>query len=844
LKASVLCLKNPENYEKFVVSFNRRLQMENHLQKLGIDMSELLPALSVDFASIYIVDIKERKMIPCAANNAIAKREQSMVESEQRYERIFEKYAEKYIPEQEREGFLKALSIDEIQKELQKNARYNYTFRRRSLDNEPEFLEMRFLRIGDSENFEKVLLACRIIQQEMVQMDLETNEELKLEIQAQKNILLEQEQVLQAISKIYDSVFAVNIPTDTFRQIRTLPQLEAILNMHTKASEALEELTELTIIPEEREEFREFMNLENIRRRLTGSNHFSYDYEGTLTGWCRINVIVTDRNARGEATDILLCVQGINEERRLAVKYSNTEESYKTLHKLIQSGMWSLEFDKKGKRIQAHLSKEFCNMLGYKNQKELEQVKEPWLVLMHPDDKSRVTKAYLKAMNDKRGKNIFDVKCRIMTRYQGYRWFRAAGRISRRRDNTPSSFYGMFMDIDEDVKRLEVVEQAKNAAEVANKAKSTFLFNMSHDIRTPMNAILGFADLLEKHLDDKIKRKEYLANIKTSGKYLLDLINEVLEMARIENGKVSLDEEPFAVDDLVKDIRVVLDEQYRKKKLQVERDIVVSDPCIYCDAVKIKGIYLNILSNAIKYTPEGGRIKISMREYAGRSAEYGIYETTVEDTGIGISAEYLPHIFDSFSRERTVTENKVVGTGLGMGIVKKYVDLMGGNISVESELGKGTKVTVQLEHHIAEPYETEPEPHSELSADFVAGKRILLAEDNELNREIAEEILHEVGFSVDSAEDGIQCVDKVLKAEPGYYDLILMDVQMPNMDGLKATRVIRKMEDKKRASVPIVAMTANVFEEDKKKAMKAGMDGFVGKPIEIPKLLDVMHRLL
>ena len=398
-------------------------------------------------------------------------------------------------------------------------------------------------------------------------------------------------------------------------------------------------------------------------------------------------------------------------------------------------------------------------------------------------------------------------------------------------------------------KRLEnenakVLQEAYVKAEAANKAKSTFLFNMSHDIRTPMNAIMGFADLLEKHDENPEKRKEYIGHIKTSSNYLLDLINSVLEMARIESGTATIDEEVVELNKVIESLQVMFEKKYYEKSLTVTRDVRMEHEKIYVDRGKLQEIFLNILSNAIKYTPEGGAIHISVLEQQSANPGFAKYEFSIEDTGIGISKEFLPHIFDSFSRERTVTESKIVGTGLGMGIVKKLIELMDGTICVESELGKGTKVTVNMQARIAAEEEYVGKKDIEIDSAMFSGKRILLAEDNELNREIAVTILEEAGLLVESAEDGIQCIAMLTKAEANYYDAILMDIQMPNMNGLKATSIIRKLDDVHKATIPIIAMTANVFDEDQKRALEAGMNAFVGKPIRLPELFGALFDVM
>ncbi|MDO4481998.1 MAG: PocR ligand-binding domain-containing protein [Bacillota bacterium] len=400
-----------------------------------------------------------------------------------------------------------------------------------------------------------------------------------------------------------------------------------------------------------------------------------------------------------------------------------------------------------------------------------------------------------------------------------------------------------------DVTEAHEKADTKAQLEIANAssaAKSAFLFNMSHDIRTPMNAIIGFTELLEKHLDDRELAQNYINKIQTSNDFLLSLINNVLEMASIESGKVNLDETYWDAHEFNDTLFSLFDSQMKEKGIEFTRENRIEHSNVFCDETKLREIFLNILSNAWKYTPPGGKVSMNLTEIPSDRPGYAIYRTVIEDTGIGMSEEFLPHLFEEFTRERSSTETRLNGTGLGMPIVKKLVDLMQGTIEVESKAGKGTKITVTLPHRIAHTEDTLKviEKASGYDESFFKGKRILLAEDNELNAEIAVTILEESGFSVDHAEDGIICVDMMEKAEAGYYDLILMDIQMPNMDGYKAARTIRKLSDPKKANITIVAMTANAFEEDRKNAFAAGMNHHIAKPIKVDELMRALTDIL
>ena len=392
----------------------------------------------------------------------------------------------------------------------------------------------------------------------------------------------------------------------------------------------------------------------------------------------------------------------------------------------------------------------------------------------------------------------------------------------------------------------EKLKKAYVAAENANKAKTEFLNNMSHDIRTPMNVILGYNHLMKSQLTES-KQLDYQKKIEQSGKLLLAIINNVLDMARIESGKIKVDENYERVGEVVDEIISTFSSEAEEKEIHLSGSMKVTHRNILCDGTKIREIYVNLVSNAMKYTPRGGNVTITVEELPCEKEGYMKVKSEIKDTGIGMSKEYLPTLFEPFSREQNTTTRRIGGTGLGMPIVKKMVDLMGGSIEVASELGKGTVFTFTLMHKIADrkfySQKTEAAETSEMGKNL-SGKHVLLAEDNDLNAEIAVTVLEETGIVIERVEDGIQCVNRVAQMSPGTYDLILMDIQMPNMDGYKATRCIRRLDDKKKAEIPIIAMTANAFAEDRKKAFDAGMNGHIAKPIDIEKLGAVILSVL
>ena len=390
------------------------------------------------------------------------------------------------------------------------------------------------------------------------------------------------------------------------------------------------------------------------------------------------------------------------------------------------------------------------------------------------------------------------------------------------------------------------LEIALKKAEDASLAKTRFLNNMSHDIRTPMNVILGHAQLMENELKGKgmPEMLEHLEKLQQSGNLLLAIINNVLDMAKIESGRMELDENYCRIEAVWKSLFAVFDEKARKKNIALHYTMNVEHEHVLTDVTKVKEILVNILSNAIKYTPAGGSVMVYVDELPCDESGYMIVRIRISDTGIGMSRDYLTKIFEAFTREKNTTKSKIAGTGLGMSIVKNYVDLLGGTIDVESELGKGSTFTVTLKHRIADEryYVKKHIEEIETGSEILEGRNILLAEDNDLNAEIAEAILKRAGLTIERVENGIQCVNRILEMPAGTYDMIFMDIQMPEMDGYKATQAIRNLTDKDKACIPIIAMTANAFAEDKRKTMEAGMNAHLSKPLNVPELMDTIRK--
>ena len=674
---------------------------------------------------------------------------------------------------------------------------------------------------------------------------------------------------------------------------------------------------------------------------------------------------------------------------RIRAAYEQIEREQAAMENIqaaLGSGPWSMEFDQNARMVSCTWSETFRNMVGYHGAEEFPDRLESWADLLHMEDKERVIKEYWDTVKDYTGEKTYDVEYRICTRHAGWRWFHAAGRLSRREDGSPVTFVGLFVDIEEEKRLAGQLEQQKvdlqdalAAAQHANRAKTTFLNNMSHDIRTPMNAIIGFTSLAAAHIDNTEQVQDYLAKITTSSNHLLSLINDVLDMSRIESGKVKIEEKETSLPEIMHDLKTIVQADIASKQLEFYIDTVdVVNEHVMCDKLRLNQILLNLLSNAMKFTMPGGIVSVRILQKENPDEGCASYEFQVKDTGMGMSREFLQHVFEPFERERTSTVSGIQGTGLGMAITKNIVDMMGGTISVESEEGKGTIFTVALRFRtctgperqevIAElkglrslvvdddfntcssvtkmlsaigmrpdwttsgkeavlrtqlaveqndeyaayiidwlmpdmngvevvrrirgiigenkpiiiltaydwadieqeareagvtafcskpiflselreilesPFNSqETEEAGTEGAVSFEGKTLLLVEDNELNQEIAMEILGSAGFVIDVADDGTVAVEKMREAAPGRYDIILMDIQMPIMNGYEATRQIRALENPDAADIPIIAMTANAFDEDRKAALEAGMNGHVAKPIDVPKLLALLEDIL
>ena len=517
------------------------------------------------------------------------------------------------------------------------------------------------------------------------------------------------------------------------------------------------------------------------------------------------------------------------------------------IHASLNSGPWSMEFDERGELTSCLWSDTFRHMLGYTGEEDFPNVLESWSDLLHEEDKPHVMREYWDTVRDRSGVKTYNVEYRLLTRNRGWRWFHAAGRLARRDDGSPVAFFGLFVDIDERKKMEEQfqrqtaqLQEALEAARYANRAKTTFLSNMSHDIRTPMNAIIGYTNFALESADPKVQ-KEYLHQISVSSKHLLGLINQILEFSKIEDRELEIKEELADLNEFSRRLETIFKVDMEERHLTYSITLDVQHTSLYMDDTHSFQVLANIINNAIKYTPEGGTVSILCKELPGATPDTCVLETVVRDTGLGMSQEFLSHAFDTFSREQTSTVSGIQGAGLGLAIVKNLVDLMRGTIQIESTLGQGTTVTVRIPHRLgAQAAKKAAGGLEEPDYSVLTGKHILVTDDIDINAMIVSKLLITKGCTVERARDGVECVDLVRKADAGHYDMVLMDIQMPNLDGYGATRAIRALEDRKKAGMLILALTANAFQEDIDKAFAAGMDGHIAKPLDAKVLFRKM----
>lgn len=679
----------------------------------------------------------------------------------------------------------------------------------------------------------------------------------KKNINMQDRNLEEIDTVSKALSSIYTGVFFIDLKKDIYRTVSAPETIIAMLKGMISAQEAINFAIRKVVSEDKVQDVITFVNLTTLPKRMSSKRFLNIEYRGKISGWVRGSFIEAKRDERGELTQVLYTYQVIDEAKRKeldtminleADKVSLTSENKElqqardAVYTILKSGSFICTYDRKGEKlIDVKYSDALRKLYGYTEKEEAAAHRDLWIKSIYPKDKKYVLDSYQNAVADNTGNTGYDVTYRARKKDGTLRWYRAAGHIIRREDGTADTCYGFVMDIDEQKKASDKLNEALKQAELASQAKTNFLSRMSHDIRTPMNGIMGLIEINEKHADDIEFTRKNRKKAKVAADHLLALINDVLQLSKLEDSSIELTEQPFYMTELTNDIFTIVEMKANENGITIKREDdaeVLKYPYLIGSPLHIRQIYLNILSNAIKYNKKNGSITCQA-SIIQKNAAYVLYRIMIQDTGIGMSEEFQKHMFDPFARECDEMTQKRQGTGLGMSIVKQLVDKMNGTISVESKLGEGTCIIVEIPFKLAHKEDvTDTKESDQVSS--LKGIHILLVEDNELNMDIAEILLRDAGAKITKAVNGKQAVEIFKDSKTDTFDAILMDIMMPVMNGYEATRKIRSLDREDAKTVPIIAMTANAFMEDVKKAKEEGMNDHIAKPLDVKKMMSVI----
>lgn len=719
-----------------------------------------------------------------------------------------------------------------------------FTYRARTKGNREgnEYFELKAIRVHQDETSFKVVIGIRPID-DLIREEGRHQRCLEEALASERR----SHEVISTISKIYWVIYLIDLEKDTCERIASVGEGYQVSGKVCAASQAFEDILQYIVSEEYWDHMRDFVDTRTLVKRLSQEDTITTTYRARTGEWRQARFIVKTRDEKGRAKDLLYMVNPIDRAKQKEMQYQAVMNALGMDFAVIfLTDLRQDTIEMIRGMEDTHLGLTLENV----HHRYSEWIRYACEHLVYEENREEIA-LLLSAAHLEREllqHKMYSVRCHVHPDPAGNEYFEVRAVLSQQDENHFEVIMG-YRPLDQVIREERMnqqrLEEALHQVELANEAKSAFLFNMSHDIRTPMNAILGFSRLLRMHKEEPEKILDYTEKIEKSGEYLLSLINNVLELSRIESGKSQLDEMIIDTKELNDAVGYLFENQMKAKQISFTRTLRTPHRFIYADKVKLQEILLNLLSNACKYTPPGGRVSFDVCSSPSKEEGIELFTATIRDNGIGMTKEFLAHIFEVFSRARSSTESRQPGFGLGMGIAKKLTELMGGTITVESEPGKGTTFTVSIPHRIAKCPEKEFYAEQSVLPDTVLqGRRILLAEDNDLNAEIAEELLKDAGLLVERARDGIECLAMLEKREPLWYDLILMDIQMPNMDGYKATTIIRHLEDPRLSKIPIIAMTANAFAEDKAKAIALGMNAHVAKPFDIRALKRVMADVL
>ncbi len=833
-----------------------------------LEQAELMAALTADYLNVFVVRPKE--------NTANTIKLQGYITTgideappDFSYSDMLRTYANERVYEEDRKDFLEQLLTESLLELFaQDREHFEYNYRILEADGSIHYYMARYSRISKIGDTLMLVVGFRNIDN-VISKRMEEERRQHEKEQSYQAEMKEQLMIVDTLAQGFKNVYLIDFEKETARIIKLDEIYFDILSIDGKSEfpyeMVLNHWISNVVYEEDRDKLAAVFSTEYARRMMLVNGEFTGNYRSIIDGEIHYYQYVMNKLDETGQKAVLgfQCVDEIVEQHlaqerkqreleearvRDAREHSEVIASLSTIYSTIfVSNIVSRQYEVLNS---VSLMREVAGKYG-----DFDDARENIIrTFMAPEMHERM-REFLNL--DTLAKRLSDTNT-ISTEYKdpSGRWFQARF-IVKKRDDSGQAVEVLYVARDYTAEKFQELEQKEQLAhslmiaQQANKAKTVFLSSMSHDIRTPMNAIIGFTALAQSHMDDREKVQDYLSKISTSGAHLLRLINDILDMSRIESGAVQLDEKQLNLSDVWREQYAMMRGLVEAKgqKLLIEmRDVAHED--VFADQLRLNQVMLNIVGNAVKYTKPGGRISVLLCEKPCERAGYATYEFSVEDNGIGMSEEFCAHIFETFTRERTSTVSGIQGTGLGMAITKNIVDMMGGTIEVESEQGVGSLFRVTVSLRLAEEQAKEPkdapkiEKHQDNRANRTydyGGRRVLVVEDNGINQEIATAILENMGLKVDIAADGVEAVDVMYAADEDWYDLIFMDIQMPKMDGYTATREIRTLISNKKANIPIVAMTANAFDEDRKKSFEAGMNGYIVKPIsmeEIAKVLD------
>ncbi|MCQ2489221.1 MAG: response regulator [Clostridia bacterium] len=806
--------------------------------------NEIIEILASEYTSVYYIDLTTDELTPYSMNEE-TENQFGVLFKNMTYSDAFRTYVDTIVLSEDKKLMLTAGSIGNIMKELRSKKTFLTTYRSEN-DGNPHYCEMKFVKVGNDEGAPKAVALG------FADKDEELRNRIETETVRKRNT-----DIIEILASEYTSVYYIDLTTDELDPYtmneETETEFGTVFRSGIKYSDAFKMYVDTLVYDEDKAMMLKAGSIYNILDELHDKKTFVTTYRSDNEGdprYCEMKFVKVGEDDNPQAVALGFSVIDDVYRKDLADKQreefiNGLADDYEAVFHVdfelntIETVRMSDAYLKRNPSLEQKMS--YPAYVDAVSANIVTEDKASFIEALSHENVNREFKkedAFFHNYRIERDGNITYYQLKII--HTGT-W------------ETDKNFLIGVHNMDEltraQVEQEEILEEAREEAESANRAKSTFLFNMSHDIRTPMNAIIGFNNMAIKNIDNREKLLDCLGKVDLSSQHLLSIINDVLDMARIESGKVTIEEERVIITEAATGLSAIVNQSVKDKNITFNVDFSkVQHNCVFADKLRVNRVLMNVANNAVKYTDDGGTITYKIIETESHKPGYASYEFIVEDTGIGMSEEFLEHIFEAFTRESTSTISGIQGTGLGMAITKELVELMKGKIKIDSKLGEGTKVSIHFDFRIADENFVESKSIEDLSS-LLTGKYVLLVEDNELNREIAKDILEDMQMVVDTAEDGIFAVEKIVDLTKDEskrrYNFVLMDIQMPKMDGYKATTEIRNIDNKYAKSVPIIAMTANAFAEDKQKAIESGMNDHLAKPINIDdlvsKLVDHLH---